>query len=160
MPRKKPGTRAKAAPRKKRSRRYRCTEAGSISFTPSEITLVIPKKLKSGNVLKSGIARHGDTKSWEAHILKLVPRDVPEDALKPMSSPQRMRLDIVREAPFPHHFLDPTNIHIGSKGLEDALVRLGYLYDDAQEWVDGPYCSNAVSPGKTYRTIVKIRPAA
>lgn len=146
--------------KRKRSTRYKSTEAGSIEFTDLEITLVIPKKLRSGNVLKSGIARHGDTKAWEKHILKLVTSDVPANSLKPMSSPQKMRLEIIREAPFAHHFLDLTNLHIGSKGLEDALVRLGYLYDDSQDWVDGPHCSNAVSSVKTYRTIVRIRPAA
>lgn len=159
MPRKKPGTRKKSPVRKKRSRRYRSKEAGTISFTPREIVLVIPKKLRSGNSIKSGLARHGDTKSWESHILKLVVSDVP-GALKPMSAPQKMRVEIVREAPFRHHFLDLTNIHIGAKGLEDALVRLGYLHDDSPDWVDGPYCANAISSNKTYRTIVTLRPAA
>jgi hypothetical protein len=161
MSRKKSRKRATSSTAKrKRSKRYKSTEAGTITFTDREIALVIPKKLRSGNVLKSGIARHGDTKSWENHILKLVTSDVSVDSLKPMGSPQKMRLEIVREAPFAHHFLDPTNLHIGSKGLEDALVRLGYLHDDSQDWVDGPHCSNAVSPTKTYRTLVRIRPAA
>lgn len=162
-PRKETGRRkAPHRTRTRRSVRYRSKEPGSIRHTESVIEITVPKKLKSGNKLKSGIARHGDTQSWEKHFLKAQANCVTEGTrqLEPMSTPVRMRLEVIRFAPRRDFFLDPTNLAIGVKGLEDALVRLGYLFDDAEEWIDGPHCANAVSEDKKYRTLVRLSVAA
>lgn len=72
---------------------------------------------------------------------------------------QRLRLEVVREAPTEKFFLDRTNLAFSVKGLEDALVRLQYLVDDNEEWEDGPWVSQRVSSDGKYWTIVTVSEA-
>lgn len=106
------------------------------------------------NVLRGGLSRYSDTKGWEKAFSEalIVATD---HSLGPQSN-RRLRLEIVRLAPRADYFLDRTNLAGGCKGLEDSLVRLGFLVDDNETWEDGPWPTQAVSLDKKYWTVVKL----
>jgi hypothetical protein len=118
------------------------------------ITWTLPRKLQSLNKLRGWRARHGDTKGWEKEIdgATIVSNDM---SLGPGSG-RRLRLEVVRLAPNVRFKLDKVNLFGGIKGLEDALVRLGFLVDDSEIWEDGPWPSQAVSEDKKYWTVIKL----
>jgi hypothetical protein len=155
-PRRKLKGKGERKPRRyRRSTRYRASlGSGTCVIANGTITWTLPRKLRSLNVLCSRLARFGDTKAWEKQFTdaKLVASD---HTLGP-SSKQRLKLSVMRLAPSKAFFLDRTNLCGGVKGLEDALVRLEFLVDDAEEWEDGPHCSQGLSDDKKYWTVVTL----
>lgn len=119
--------------------------------------LLLPRKLVSPNRIKTGLARHGDTKAWETMLLKA--HMVTDDQSLRFPARSKMRLEVWRLAPSKKYFLDRTNCAFSIKGLEDALVRLQYLRDDSLKYLDGPYVEQDVSADRKYWTIVRIRKA-
>lgn len=127
----------------------------------------MPRKIRSMNKLKSGIALHGDKVAWEKALAAVgAPEIDPSDlelveAYAAFVHPAagRRRLSIERQAPSEHYFLDATNCSGGAKKLEDVLVSAGYFVDDKMKWLDGPHIIQTVSPEKKFYTIVRITDA-
>lgn len=146
---------AKKSPSRRRtSKRYASTGPSIAIIKGGAILWKIPRRLRSLNSLKTGIARYGDTKAWENHFLKAELKE--DDGSFQIGQTARHKLEIQRLSPNRRYFLDSTNLHGAAKGLEDALVRLGYLVDDSEMWEDGPHVSQALSPDKRYWTIIKL----
>lgn len=139
---------------RRRSLSRRRQEPGSIIFRDGKIFMMLPGKLRSPNKIKTGLARHGDTKAWEARILKA--QTVQTDQTVKLPATRRARLDIERLVPNRACFLDQRNLDFSAKGLEDALVRLGYLVDDNHEWLDVKPMTQSISPDKLYWASVVI----
>lgn len=135
-------------------KRFRSTEPGTYTVQSGLIVWTLPRKLRSPNQIKSGLARYGDTKGWEREFndAKLILNDA---SMGPHMG-ERLRLEVVRLSPTKRFFLDRTNLAFCVKGLEDALVRLQFLVDDNEEWEDGPYVTQAESPDGKYWTIVRL----
>jgi hypothetical protein len=144
---------SKAAKRRKR-KRFRADGDGVCEIRDGVITWTLPRKLQSLNKLRGWRARYGDTKGWERELdgATIVFNDM---SLGPGSG-KRLRLEVVRLAPNAKFRLDKVNLFGGIKGLEDALVRLGFLVDDAEQWEDGPWPTQGVSSDKKYWTIVRL----
>lgn len=139
---------------KRRVSRFRSTEPGLCFVRAGCITWILPRKLRSPNKLRGGLARYGDTKAWERIFEEAAIKET-DNTLGPCSK-QRLRLEVVRLAPYERFFLDRTNLAFSVKGLEDALVRLEFLVDDNEKWEDGPYVSQAVSGDGKYWTVVRL----
>jgi hypothetical protein len=139
---------------KRKRKRFRSSEPGTVSIKDGVITWTLPRKLQSLNKLRGWRARHGDTQGWEREInqAKILCNDM---SLGPGSG-RRLRLEVVRLAPNPRFKLDKTNLAGGIKGLEDALVRLSFLVDDSEIWEDGPWPSQSVSSDKKYWTVIRL----
>lgn len=149
------GRRKRAGKSRRRSySRRRRTEPGSIITKGSRIFMMLPGKLRSPNKLKSGLARHGDTKAWEARVQNARVVQTDSSVLLPVLG--RAKLSVTRLVPTKACYLDRTNLAFCIKGLEDALVRLGYLYDDNVKWLDGPYVEQDLSPDREYWASVVI----
>ncbi len=146
--------RGKKYARTGRTRRFRSDKPGTVLIQDGTILWTLPRKLRSPNQIKTGLARYGDTKGWEAQFVAALV--VGTDDSIGMGKQQRLKLEVVRRVPRKDFFLDRTNLAFSVKGLEDALVRLGYLVDDNEDWLDGPYVTQDVSDDKKYWTIVKI----
>lgn len=130
--------------------------------TPSQRILcgyaiwVLPRKLKSLNQLKGWRARYGDTQAWEKLLHNVQTTDDDGSFIPPISHPTKRTLVVERLVPNKSCLLDRTNLAGAVKGLEDALVRMGYLVDDNPAWIDGPHVSQRVSTDKRYWTLVML----
>jgi hypothetical protein len=142
------------ARRYRRSSRFKSSKPGTYVIENGTITWRLPRKLRSLNAICTKLARYGDTKAWETQFTTAELKES-DGSLGPCSK-QRLRLEIWRLSPSKAFFLDPTNRAGGAKGLEDALVRLEYLVDDCDEWLDGPYVHNDLSDDGKYMTVVKL----
>lgn len=129
-------------------------EPGSIKIKDGTIVLMIPGKLRSLNQLRTGISRYGDTKAWEQRLKRARIAVDDESVLMPVVS--RARLEMTRLSPSQRCFLDQTNLEGGVKGFEDALKRLGYIFDDNHKWIDRPQVQQMVSPDRQYWALAKI----
>jgi hypothetical protein len=141
--------------RKRTTRRTNARrEPGTVEIQDGKITLLLPGKLKSLNTLKNGLARYGDTKTWEARIraAKLVKDD--ESVRLPLTS--RARLEISRLHPNKSCILDFVNLEGGTKGLEDALKRCGYIVDDNYKWLDRVPSKQLQSFDKQYWAVAVV----
>lgn len=70
---------------------------------------------------------------------------------------ERRRVTVIREVKQASHFLqDDDNLRFCVKPLNDALKRLGLIYDDSREWLEQPMPEQRVSADKHVRTIVRI----
>lgn len=156
MPKKYKAKTVRKARRYRRSTKYKADATGTCCIANGCITWTLPRKIRSLNVLKNGLARYSDTKSFETQIVKA--EIISSDASLGPCSKQRLRLEIIRLAPNRNFYLDKTNLYGGCKGLEDALVRLEYLVDDCEEWEDGPYATQGISQDGKYWTIIKLMP--
>lgn len=123
-------------------------EVGTITIENGKIVLMIPGKLKSLNQLKSGLARYGDTKAWENRIKKA--RNDFDDGSVKLPIMSRARLEMSRLVPTRSSFLDQTNLEGSVKGFEDALKRLGYIFNDNHKWIDRPQVNQFLAPDRQY----------
>lgn len=139
---------------RKKLKRYKSQNPGTCVVAAGTITWTLPRKLLSLNKLRGGLSRFWDTKAWEREFEGA--KVSATDGSLERGSGLRLRLEIVRFAPTNRWFVDKVNLYGGCKGLEDSLVRLGYLVDDNEKWEDGPYPSQQVSDDGKYHTIVRL----
>lgn len=144
------------APHRTYSRKFLPTGPATMVVQDGAIYFRLPRRLRSLNKLKTGIARYSDTQSWERLLEKARQSCDQNDLSIGPGEDCRMRLEIQRLSPSRAYYLDTVNLMGGCKGLEDALVRLGYLVDDNVDWEDGPHVSQELSEDKRYWTIVRI----
>lgn len=140
------------------------------------LELIIPRKLQSPNKTRGyhWRTRHRETKVWEALVrIAGLQADVASWSLilstETRQGPtgrwyiveerkhERRRVTIVRQVPNSCHFIaDDDNLRFAAKPINDALKRLGLVYDDRRTWMEQPMPIQEVSPDKTARTIVRI----
>lgn len=134
----------------RRSKLYRSSEPGTCLIQRGTITWRLPRKYLSLNVMRARMSRFWDTKHWERDLEAAECGQ--DDKTLGKGSGKRLRLEVVRISP---QKLDRTNLAGGSvKGIEDALVRLGYLVDDSERWLQGPFLSQEIGP--EYLTIIRL----
>lgn len=133
--------------------RYRSSLPARACVENGIMTWELPRKLRSVNQIRTGWSRHSDTKAWERILLAAV-QNLSGDSSMPSPAMTRMRIEYYRLAPHERYFLDPENIY--TKGLTDALKRLGWIEDDSVTWLDKPEPCQMLSPDKKYWTIIKL----
>lgn len=70
---------------------------------------------------------------------------------------ERRRATVIRQVKFAGHFIrDDDNLRFAVKPLNDALKRIGLLYDDSRDWLEQPMPLQEVSRDRLARTIVRI----
>lgn len=144
------------AAKRRTSQAHRATGVGQKLVLDGAIYWRLPERVKSLNVIKTGLARHRDTQMWEQLLTRAILAS--DDGTAPAHpATVRMRLDIQRVVPQKRFMLDVLNL-AGAKGLEDAVKRLGYIHDDCMDWCD-LHMSQRVATDKCYWTIVKVSPA-
>ena len=153
-PRRKVKGKGRTPRRYRRSTRYRAMQEGTCVISGGVITWTLPRKIRSLNVLRNKLAFWADGKAWESQFAKA--KIMATDGSLGPCSKQRLKLTVQRLAPSRAFFLDKTNLAGGIKGLEDVLVRLEYLVDDCEEWEDGPYVSQGISPDKKYWAVITL----
>ena len=147
-------SKVKTPTRRRTTRTSTRRESGTIRIRDGKIEMMIPGKIKSLNQLKNGLARYGDTKGWENRIKKA--RIALDDESVCLPVMDRARLEITRLIPSRGCLLDQTNAEGGIKGLEDALKRLGYIFDDNHKWLDRPQVQQRVSDDRQYWALIQI----
>jgi hypothetical protein len=142
------------------------------------LELVIPKKLESPNATRGyhWRRRHRDTLRWEA-LVCLVGVHTPTFSqwnlitgarsrlwrgrvqVLTVRRRERRRVTIIRQVASRRHFIrDDDNLQFSAKPLNDALKRLGLVYDDTRTWMVQPLPTQQVSPNGVAWTIVRIEP--
>lgn len=142
------------------------------------LELVLPLKLQSPNKLRGfhWRSRHKETKVFQAALSVIGGVD-----LKPWSvvtgvewrtdarghkqpfeirRKERRRVTVIRLVKSRRQFIrDDENLHFAVKPLNDALKRLGLLYDDSRTWLEQPPVEQQLSPDGLPKTIVRIERA-
>ena len=103
-----------------------------------------------------------DTRDWEALIacacVRLDRRFVFNR--KPLV-PFRRRVSVTRIVPSKRNFIkDDDNLRFATKPLNDALKRLGLIYEDSRHWLEQTLPIQEVSPNGGYFTRIVIEPVA
>lgn len=141
------------------------------------LELVITRRLESPNRMRGfhWRSRHRDTLYWESFIKiaaanpELLQRwnlitatetrkgRTGKYYIYEIRRRERRRVTVTRLVPSARNFIrDEENLHFCVKPLNDALKRLGLIFDDSRNWIDQPMPTQAVAPDKIARTIVRI----
>jgi hypothetical protein len=128
--------------------------------------LEIPRELKSPNKWQGRHWRykHRETQQWEWEIAAVAlttnggylqfQRD--GGMLRPY---EVRRVTVTRIVPSKRNFIkDDDNLRFSTKPLNDALKRLGLIYDDSRKWLQQPIPEQIVSPEGEWRTVIEIAP--
>lgn len=140
------------------------------------LELVIPRRLESPNRLRGfhWSRRHRETRQWEYELLAAAQS---RDALRPWSlitfelrkderdlfqpheirRQERRRVEVEIELRSRAQLIkDDDNLRFCVKPVNDALTRLGLIYDDSRDWLDQPMPVQRLSADKQPRTIIRI----
>ena len=141
------------------------------------LELVMPRRLATPNLTlwKHWSEKRKHTEVWRAELqaaVMQVPRwqewilvsfEMRRDPKTAVYQPieirkaERRRVTVIRQVRFRHHFIrDDDNLRFATKPLNDALTRIGLLYDDSREWLEQAMPLQEVSPDKKPRTIVRL----
>lgn len=105
------------------------------------------------NALLIAVARHGgmDTVASAQFLRSL-------SVFVDRTRPERRRVVLTRLVPHARNFMrDDDNLAFCGKSLLDAMKRVGMLSDDKREWLELPRPTQAVSPDRTYTTVIEIQ---
>jgi len=139
------------------------------------LEIVVPKRLESPNVTRGyhWRRRHRETMAWQGLIHGHAPRMRPlwsvetnprlayddrgRPYLKTDRIPERRRVTITRLVPSRRNFIrDDDNLRFAAKPVNDALKRLGFLYDDTRTWLEQPAPVQTVDPQGRDLTVIRI----
>ena len=135
---------------------------------PACLVLRVPRGLKSPNVGRGAkwYGRHKETKAWEIDIWAAVmTRAGARSVLDVLTldgrlnhasaRKERRRVVVTRVVPSARNFLkDSENILFSLKPVNDALKRLGLIYDDSMKWLEQPMPTQEVGPA--WETVIQI----
>lgn len=144
-------------------------------LTDTVLELVLPLKLQSPNKLRGfhWHTRHRETQVFQAALSIIGGVDLKTWSVvtgvewrvdqrghqKPyeIRRKERRRVTVIRQVATRRQFIrDDENLHFAVKPLNDALKRLGLLYDDSRTWLEQPPVEQQVSPDGQARTIVRL----
>ena len=99
-----------------------------------------------------------DTKDWEALVMcECVRQDRRFQFKRDPVVPFRRRVTIERLVPSKRNFIrDDDNLRFATKPLNDALKRLGLIYDDSRAWLEQTLPAQEVSTDGKYYTRILI----
>lgn len=129
-------------------RRPTCTELDGC------IGLLIPRKLKSPNetLWKHWRLKLRETRGWEADLQLAI------GAFQRVARAERRKVAVTRLVPSRGAFIrDEDNLRFAVKPLNDALKRLGLIWDDSQGWLEQPLPVQSVSGDGHYWTAITIQ---
>lgn len=139
------------------------------------LELIVPRRLGSPNILRwSHWSAHArETKLWEAEIqiacfqvrgwqewlLTSIEMQRDERGLyQPVETRrrERRRVTVIRQTRTRAVITDDDNLRYATKPLNDALKRLGLVYDDSRDWMEQPTPVQEQAPDRKWRTIIRI----
>lgn len=139
------------------------------------LEIVLPLKLESPNRLRGyhWRQRHRETKVFQAAVSVIGRYDIKTWSVvtgvewridaRGLRQPfelrrkERRRVTIIRQVTTRRQFIrDDENLHFAVKPLNDALKRLGLLYDDSRTWLEQPPVEQQLSADGHPHTIVRI----
>lgn len=141
------------------------------------LDLVITRRLESPNKMRGfhWRKRHRDTMYWEALIrvaaanpqllqswnliLETQTRKgrTGRYYIQEHRKKERRRVTVTRYVKSKRAFIrDEENLHFCVKPLNDALKRLGLIFDDSRNWIEQPMPEQRVAPDGIERTVVRI----
>jgi hypothetical protein len=140
------------------------------------LELIIPRKLSSPNMVRGYHWRawRRETVEWQMlirgastpaalnawSVITGMERKLDKRGLfkfKEIRRKERRRVTVIREVPNARHFIrDDDNLRFATKPLNDALKRLGLVYDDSRHWMIQPDVEQRISDDGEQRTIVCI----
>lgn len=139
------------------------------------LEIVIPVKLDSPNWLRNPhwSARNKETKMWQAAIhysagcglttwtLKLGEKSTLDKRghyrFVELRKKERRRVTVIRQVASRREFMqDDDNLKFALKPVNDALKRLGLLFQDSRKWLEQPPVDQQVSPDGRPYTIIRI----
>ena len=143
------------------------------------LELVLPMRLDTPNKRRGHhwSARHKETKAWELVVRAIANvnlqawsliRDTTtrRDALGQhriieSRRKERRRVTVIRQVSGADGLIrDSENLHFALKPLNDALKRIGLIYDDSMDWLEQPMPEQRVVAKQPEITIVRIERAA
>lgn len=135
----------------------------------------VPMRLESPNATRGHhwSRRHSETNTWELLIsayapaghttwslvasATLVPARHGRRRVKLQRIRERRRVFVTRVVPSNRNFIrDEENLRFSTKPVNDALKRLGLIYDDSRRWLDQPLPAELVAPDRRDLTIIRI----
>ena len=139
------------------------------------LELVLPMRLDTPNKRRGGhwSTRHKETKAWE-HIVRAIANvniqrwSLIEDTairrdncgkhrIVEQRRRERRRVTVVRQVSGVDGLIrDHENLHFAMKPVNDALKRIGLIYDDSMEWMDQPIPEQRVVPKAPEMTVIRI----
>lgn len=142
------------------------------------LELVVTRKLESANVLRGYHWRRWcrETQWWQALLRVAICDPVRLQAwnliektelrkdhrghytrIFEQRKQERRRVTVLRYVKNRRQFVkDDDNLAFSVKPLNDALKRLGLIYDDHRKWMEQPLPEQLVSPDGIARTVVRI----
>lgn len=142
----------------------------------SVLELVVPRRLNGQNRGRGfhWSRAYRDTKQWEQLLAwsaaslgalrdwSLVTYENVKDERglfrpKEIRRQERRRVTVERQVVRQSHFIqDDDNLRFSVKPVNDALKRLGLIFDDSREWLDQPMPEQRVAEDRVARTIIRI----
>lgn len=146
-------------------------------LTEAVLELVLPHKLESPNIVRGFHWRawRRETRMWQmlvrtaapsgtieawSLILESIPKLDKRGHYKfvEQRKKERRQVTVIREVASARRFIrDDDNLRFSTKPLNDALKRLGLVYDDNRHWMVQPDVEQRVSVDGKDRTIVRIQ---
>lgn len=133
--------------------------------------LEIPRELKTPNRWNGRHWRykHRESQEWEQAVwVEIARRTGARDmyqvlacmgALPKRVCQEKRRVTVTRVCPSGRNFIrDDDNLKFACKPLNDALKRLGLIYQDSRKWLEQPTPGQEVSPDGKWRTVIDIEP--
>lgn len=139
------------------------------------LELVILRKLESPNKTRGyhWRSRHRETKVFEALLRCAIRHDLNAWSLILRTETrkdklgqwrifeerrqEKRRVTVIRQVKCRRQFIqDDDNLQFSAKPVNDALKRLGLVYEDKRKWMEQPPVLQEVSPDKIARTIIRI----
>ena len=135
----------------------------------------VPIRLSSPNATRGHhwSRRHAETNTWELLIPAYAPAGHGSWSLVASATltqdrrgRRRVKLQRIRECrrvtvtrlvPSSRNFIrDEENLRFSTKPVNDALKRLGFLYDDSRRWLEQPLPREEVAPDGRDVTVIQI----
>jgi hypothetical protein len=138
---------------------------------PGAIVFRVARRLRSPNTWQGHHWRVKDneTKSWQRLLLQAAPLSLPEAILRWRAlagtpaewdqGPERRLVLVTRCVPSRQNFIrDEDNLRFTTKPLNDALKRMGLIYQDSRRWLEQPMPEQRVSGDGQDWTEITIGP--
>lgn len=148
-------------------------------MTGQVLEIRVPLRLASPNATRGHhwSRRHRETNTWELLIDGYAPAGHTAWSLVASANlvesrhgrrrvqlhriRERRRVTVTRLVPSARHFIrDEENLRFCTKPVNDALKRLGYLYDDSRRWMEQPLPGEEISPDGRDYTVIRIERVA
>lgn len=145
---------------------------GELERHGDRLTFRLPDRMESPNEWQGAnrMVKHRITKRWEARMRRLIADAAGRTSISEFAWPvealglarcvkRRMAVAIERHAPSARNFCrDDDNIHFLSKPINDALKRMGLIFEDSTRWIDRARPVQRVSADGRWWAVITVEP--